>query len=47
MNEEELIDRIQLAISKSECQYKTSYARTADGKDNLHIWMMDTRKASQ
>jgi hypothetical protein len=46
MSEEELRDRIQIAISKPENQYKTPYARTSDGKDSLHIWMINTSKSA-
>lgn len=39
-------DQIQLAISKAENYYDTPYARTSDGKDSLHIKMLDTSKAA-
>lgn len=47
MTDEELRDKIQIAIGKRDNQYPSAYARTSDGKGNLHIWMIDTRKASQ
>ena len=47
MTEEELRDKIQIAISKPEAKYKSPYARTSDSKELLHIYMVDTKKASE
>lgn len=47
MTQEELREKIQIAISKSEAKYKTPYARTSDGKGLLYMDMVDTKKASE
>lgn len=46
MTENELKDMLQIAISKPENYYQAPYARTSDGKSNLHISMLDTSKSA-
>ncbi len=47
MTDEEIIDLIQLTISKPENRYMSPYARTSDKKGFLYIQMIDTKKAAE
>lgn len=38
--------KVQVAIGKPENKYKFPYSKTEDKKNNLHIWLIDPKKAT-